>query len=191
MSIVITWSSTNGGDSMAEPLVHGTSLSQGTDSDPQTIFIEHNGDNPITSCGLYLSAFANGNNTSYLSAGGSASTTTDKTELIGWGDEAGALDWGGILLNQNAADSFNNASWPDLANPISADTFGQRVMTGQGDSSSNTIGILQETGATSDGTIQAGAAPDVSFQMRLHIPASLSTPGTRLFDIVLKFNFTS
>ena len=191
MALTITWSSTNGGSDLAEPLVHGTSLSQGTDSDAQTIFIQHNGVNPITSCGLYLSSFANGNNTTYLAAGGSASTTGDKAELIQWGDELGALDLGGILFNQNAADSFNEVSWPDLANPVSSDTFGQRVLTGQGDSSSNPITILQETGATSDGTIQAGDSPDVSFQMKLHIPASLSTPGTRLFYIVLKFNFTS
>lgn len=184
MAVSIIFSSTNGGSSEGQPLSHGTTLIQGGDSVAQTIYLRHDGTNAITSCGLYMQAFAG----TYT---GDFTAAVDKAELLAWGDASGASTYGGIKMNLNATGSFPDASWPTLANKDTVDGYGFTIRTGVGDSATSPISILTSTGATSTGTIQAGTAPNVRFQMKLSIPSAEDTSGTRLFGILLTYNYTS
>jgi hypothetical protein len=185
MSLVITWSETNGGDPISDVLSHGgQAVGNGDQTIEKTIYIRHNGVNPITSCSLYVNEYSS----TYT---GTFTPSDDKAELISWGDAGSSGSWGGLMLNMNATGGFPVASWPTFADKTTTDGYGFNVRTGVGDSNGTGVTIPTVTGATSSGTIQAGSSPNVRFQMRFKIPQNLMTPGIRLFDTVLKFSFTS
>ncbi len=184
MSITVVWSSTSGGSAIAAPLSHGTGLRQGTSSAYQTIHLRHNGANPITSCGIYLQPYTG----TYT---GDFTAAADKAELLEWGDGITAQTFGGIQLNMNASGSFPDASWPILSDKTTSDGKGFTIRSGVGDSSTNPITIHSATGATSSGTLQAGSSPNISFQMRLVIPQSEDTSGSRIFELILTYTSTT
>lgn len=184
MSISLTFSNSNGGIGLSSPLDHGN-IANGSTTVPQVIYIRHNGVNPITGATLFCSNVDTGE------YAGSATPIVDKSELISWGDAVNSGDFGGVQFNFNAAGSFSNTSWPAFATKTTADNLGYTIRTGIGDSSSNGIAIPAATGATSLGTIQAGASPNVRFKARIVVPANENTLGIRQFKMSLTFNFTS
>ncbi len=192
MALNIKWQSSNGGSEYADPLNHGTNLAQGDTTGERTIFLSHDGINEITNVGIYLQAFTgDGSANAYVDAGGDHTRDEDLAEIIGWGDAGSAPDWGGVMINQNATGGFPDASWSVFANKSTVDTYGENFRTGVGDTISAPIEILAVTGATSDGTIQPGSSPDVSFQMRILVPSTASISGLHLFDTVIVYDFTS
>jgi hypothetical protein len=182
MSISITFSSSNGGSALTDPVSYGNT-SNGNTTGTQVIYVSHNGLNPITSCGLYIDIAS--------SYAGSFTAIGDKTEIINWGDASSAGSFGGFEINTNATGSFPGSSWPTYANKTSTDGYGFTVRTGVGDSSLNAITIPTVTGATSSGTIQTGSSPNVRFSTRMVIPTSVNTVGTRQFKLTLKYTYTS
>lgn len=184
MSISVTFSSTNGGLGLSAPLNHGN-IANGSITVKQTIHIRHNGVNPITSSSIYCTGV---DTTEYT---GSTTASTDKTELLSWGDASLSNDFGGVQFNLNATGAFPNSSWPVLAHKTSLDNLGYTIRTGIGDSSSNGILIPSATGATSTGTIQAGSSPNVRFQSRIVIPQNVSLTGVRQFKMAIAFTYTS
>src|SRR6185436_10451613 len=122
----------NGGLGIADPVDHGD-ISNGSTTVPQTIYLSHNGTNPITSTGIYCSAV---DSSEYA---GSSSALTDFEEILEWGDASSSNDFGGTQLNFNASGGFPNTSWPTFANKTTADSRGYTIRTGIGDSASNSI----------------------------------------------------
>jgi len=184
MSVNITWSDSNGGLSYDEPVVHGVAVAQGDNTTAKTIYLNHDGASVITGCGIYLRA-------KQSSYGGDATADADLAELLAWGDDVDADDWGGACINLNATGSFAEASWPTLANKTTVDTYGYNIRTGVGDSSSTTIPIKTVTGASVSGEIPIGSNPNVRFQMRINVPTTVGSSGTREFETVLKYTATS
>jgi hypothetical protein len=184
MSLVITWSTTDGGFPIAEPVVHGTGVPQGGVTPGQILYLRHNGLNPITNAGLFLKLYSD----TYV---GSFTASEDFGELIDWGNAALATDWGGLMLNQNAIAAFPGTSDPTFANKDSLDGTGFNVRTGVGDDVTNPIIIKQESGATVDGEIAAGLTPNVRIKFFIRVPLSEDMLGVRLFDIAMQYTFTS
>jgi hypothetical protein len=184
MSISITFSFSNGGLGIADPVDHGD-IANGSTTTPQTIYISHNGINPITSAGLYCSSV---NSSEYA---GSATALTDLEELIAWGNALTSNDFGGVQFNLNATGSFPGSSWPTFTNKTTVDSRGYTVRSGVGDSSSNTILIPSSAGASSLGTIPVGSSPNVRFQSRIVAPVNEDQLGIRQFKLSLNYNFTS
>jgi hypothetical protein len=176
MVVSITWSASEGGTAIPEPLDHGN-IANGTQSTAQDLFVRHDGTNPITSVGYYAQAFSG----DYAGNGGNASAAADFTELIGWGDNYLATDEGGFLINQNRAGAF----------PA---TDSEVHKTGTGDSASNAF-TLQATSftAASTGTTagQLDSGDESQVNVYIAVPTTENTAGVRLFDQVLKFTFTS
>ena len=177
----IIWSLTNGGSALTTVLNHGN-LSNGQNTVAQEIFLRHNGINPITSCGILTRQFSG-------TYSGGKSAAVDFAEFLSWGDQSTLAGFGGIQFNMDAVGAYPAAAWPTYASKTP--TNGETVRTGVGDSVSNAITIPAVTGATANGTIQAGASPNVRLGMRVHIPADEDTVGVRMVDTVMIYNFTS
>lgn len=182
MAVAVSFQSSNGGPSLADPISYGNT-SNGSITSTQAIFLSHNGANPITSCAIYVDLAS-----SYT---GSFSAIGDKTEILNWGDAGSSGSFGGIQLNMNATGSFPGASWPVFTHKTTTDGFGFTVRTGVGDSSINAIPIPTVTGATSSGTIQIGASPNVRLSTRVVVPASVNSIGVRQLRIILSYVYTS
>lgn len=173
MAITITWSAANGSIGIDE-YGHGTG-SAGDTLSAKTLFIRHNGLNAISQCRFYLVASG-------------ASGTTHLAEILGWGDENTAADFGGFQLNMDANGGF--PTWPSIYSKFG--TSYNVCRTGVGDSSTNGILLPQSMGLTgSSGIIQTGDAPNVSFQCRIQIPSTVVDTGSRQFDQRLRFSYTS
>lgn len=174
MSVTITWSNTNGGVSISSK-GHGTG-SAGDTLSANTLFIRHSGINSISQCRFYL-ATTSGSSATYL------------TEILQWGDATTAADFGGLQLNMDANGGFPSI-WPTIYSKFG--TNYNVFRTGVGDSSTNGILLPQAMGLTgSPGIIQAGDAPNVSFQCRIQIPSSVVDTGSRWFDQRMRFSYTS
>ncbi len=177
----IVWSTTNGGDAVSTTIDHGDKTN-GETSTYQEVFLRHTGVNPITSCQLYIRPVSDGYS-------GDVTALDDFAEVISWGDGAVANDFGGFHVNMNAAGSYPSAAWPTLSSKSPTNGFCCR--TGVGDSSANAVTITTATGASSSGTIQAGSAPNVRFACRVVIPTSEDTVGTRQWEQILLYSYTS
>jgi hypothetical protein len=184
MAISVTFSSSNGGLGLSAPVDHGN-IANGSTTTPQTIYIRHDGVNPITSTTVFCTSV---DNSEYA---GSFTAAGDKTELLAWGNAGASGDFGGIQFNFNASGSFPGSSWPTFSNKTTVDGFGYTIRTGVGDSSSNGIAIPSAAGASSLGTIQAGASPNVRFSVRIVVPENEDIVGIRQFRMSMSYNYTS
>lgn len=176
MVVSITWSSTEGGTAIPEPLDHGN-IANGTQGTTKDLYVRHNGTNPITSVGYYMQAFSG----DYAGNGGNASAAADFTELIGWGDNSVSTDLGGFFINQNRVGSYPATDF-------------QVHKTGTGNSASNAFTLAStsftpSSTGTTNGQLDAG--DDSHVQVYIAVPSTENTAGVRLFDQVLKFTFTS
>lgn len=185
MAVTITWSSANGGTSIAE--VDEGSVGNGSNTTGQEIFIRHNGANIITNCALYIFALSSGYD-------GDSTAASDLSELLGWGNQTTLADFGGVEFNLNATGTYPSAQWPIYSSkaPTSGGNIvGNVCRTGVGDSASNGIPLVTQCGCTANGTIQTGSAPNVRFKMRIAVPQSEDTVGERVVNLALTYDYTS
>lgn len=180
MPVGIVFSSTNGGSTITD--LDCGNVSNGAETSAQTVYVRHDGVNSITSVKLYIQAYTG----SYT---GGATALEDYAELISWGDATNALSWGGLLINMDATGGFPSSAWPTLASK--SPTYGICHRTGVADSSANAVTISSRTGATADGTIQAGSSPNVRFQAKVVVPPNEDTVGIRLFEQKILYSYTS
>ena len=185
MTVNITWSSTEGGSSIAESLGGGStgvdhsSAAAAAATTERELWISHDGANSITNAGFYLGEFSG-------TYGGTATKAADVAELLAWGDEVIEANWGGMLIHFSGG---GGSGWPVYSSksPTNADTF----RTGVGDSSSNKILVESTMGTAVTGTgIIAASDTDAQFFMKFQVPTGEST-GIRQVDQVLHFTYTS
>lgn len=181
MSVGIVFSTTNGGSAITDDIDNGSG-SNGTTLTAQTIYVRHTGVNSITAVKFYIDVYDE-------SYDGDASAIDDLAELIAWGDNSTALGFGGFQLNMDAAHSFISTSWPTYSSKDP--TYGAVCRTWVGDNPTNAITLSSQSGATSDGVIQAGTSPNVRFRSRIVIPSNEDTTGVRLFSQYMLYNYTS
>ncbi len=182
MTVSLTWATTNGGAAISSTVDHG-SQSVGNNTTAVTLFLSHDGENPIRNCKLYIAEKSG-------TYSGSASATYDRNEMIEWGDNATEAGFGGVQINMDAENSFPAAAW-GIYTQKDANGKGYTFRTEVGDEKANGVTLLSYTGASSDGVIDAGDSPDVSFQCRIKIPTNEAAVGTRQFDLKLVFTYTS
>jgi len=192
MSVIVTWSLTNGGASISSDLSHGD-VSNGSTSTEKEIFIRHNGSNPITNCGLYMTKISG-------TYPGSATPEDDYNEIIGWGDGNTASTFGGLQVNMDAVNGYPSLFWPiySYKSPIvttwpsgEVTILGFACRTGVGDSPANSVELPPGAGCCAPGQIQAGSAPNVRFKIRFKIPSSESVTGVRACALALSYDYTS
>ena len=182
----ITWSLSNGGAAISDYVDHGQ-VSNGNSSTAEEIFLNHDGAAVITGVALYIREFSGTYN-------GDATATADFAELIAWGDASTAATFGGIQINWDNANlsllgAYDSGNWPTFA--AKTPTYGMVHATGVGDSDENAVTLPLATGVTNAGQLDIGAAPNVAFQMRVQVPSDEDTVGVRLWDQVIKYNYTS
>jgi hypothetical protein len=182
--VSVIWSSTSGGSSVTS-FNEGRSIN-GSTTDASTIYIRHDGVNPITDCRLYFVPKLTGYAGDFLAS-------QDLGELLEAGDGSTANAFGGIQVNFDAIGSFSGGSTWDMSHTqkTASDALKYTVRTGVGDSISNGILIPSEASAsmTTDGVIPAGV--NAAFQIRIKVPTDEDTLGTRQFDMILKFTATT
>lgn len=186
MTVAITWSSTEGGSSIAESLTGGgTGVDHGSaaassNTTERELWIRHDGDNQITNAGFYLDEFSG-------AYGGAASPANDLTELLAWGDLTDS-SWGGVMIHLNGG-TAGTGDWPDYTTKTKS--YSNNFRTGVGDSSANKILLQTSMGAAVTGTgILAPSNTDCQFFMRVNV-AGGETTGIRQFDQVLHYTYTS
>lgn len=181
MPVSVTWSLTNGGAAISEPLDHGTGVNGDTLA-AQEIHLRHDGVNQITNCGFYLAQKSG-------AYAGDADAPSDLAELLAWGDDSTENGFGGFQVNMDAVGGFGAGAWP-LYNSKQP-TNGSAFFTGVGDTAANKIQLPTSMNLGTPGNIPAGATPNVRFQARIQVPTDEDTPGVRQFDQKLRFTFTS
>lgn len=180
MSISVTFSSTSGGLAISEPLSHG-SKGAGNSTTAQTIFLRHDGNNPITNCKLYIKQKSG----SYT---GARTAAQDLALLLAWGDVSTEVGFGGLQFNFDAAGSFPAGSWGTYSDKDPSNGYTAR--TGVADSAANGLLIPTAAGVSSPGVVVIGTTPGVSFQVRLKIPSGAGL-GIVQFDLGLSFDYVS
>jgi hypothetical protein len=186
MAVLLTWSLTNGGSSLIEAVDHGN-ISNGQTATEQTIYVRHNGVNNITNCGIYITSETDDYE-------GSATASNDLTELIEWGNQITSTSFGGFMVNMDATGGFPGSGWPTYSVKevtVGGNIVGNVCRTGKGDSATNAFSIPTQSGATSNGTIQTGSAPNVRIQCRFVAPTEEDTAGTRQVKTVMTYSYTS
>lgn len=185
MAVSITWSNTAGGGGITG-VSHGSS-SNGSNTTAQQVFIRHDGSNPITGCAFYFAQKSG-------SYSGNDTAAGDFAELLAWGDGATANAFGGVQINMNAEGSFDGGSTWGMSESqkTSVDGYKFTLRTGTADNTSNAVTLSEKMSASmsTNGTIPNGVT-DASFQIRIKIPTDEDTAGTRQFDQVLKYTYTS
>lgn len=179
MAVNISWkdSAAAGASDLSDPLDHG-SKNNGQTTDVETLYVRHDGDNEITDCKFYLTAFTG-------TYDGASSASADFSEILGWGDGTTAASFGGVLLSM---DSSTFPTGPADKSGTDYETF----RTGVGDSAANGISLTTSMGAaiTSLG-VMAASDNNASFQLKIQIPTDEDTAGKRQFDLKLRYTFTS
>ena len=178
---ILTFSTANSGAAVADPVDLGA-RANGQVTTSTTLFIRHSDPATIRNVGFYLLAFAG------VYSGG-ATAAADLAEVRGWGDAAGADNFGGVQINQDAVGGFPDASWPIAGSPTRG--HGAVFNSTQGNSSLNTIPLRTASGAAIAGEVPAGAAPNVRVQFRTQVPTSVTVTGVRLFGLAVVYTFTS
>lgn len=185
MAVLITWSTTAGGAGITN-VNHGTSAN-GSNTSAQQVYIRHDGVNEITGCAFYFAQKSG----SYT---GSFTASTDFNELLAWGDGNTASAFGGVQINMDAEGSFSGgATWGmSEAQKTSTDGYKFTLRTGTGDNISNAVTLSEKMSASMsvNGTIPAGVNT-ATFQIRVKVPTDEDTAGTRQFDQVLKYTYTT
>lgn len=175
-------------DNVATTSINHSTVEAGNETTAKTVYVSLSGaNNPVNNFRLYLDAKSG-------TYSGSKTAAEDKTEIIGWGDGNTAAAFGGVQFNflKTSDPSFPSSGWGtyDSKSP----TGGTTIRTGVGDSLANAI-LLSTTAGLLVST--AGHIPkdvttsDIAFQMRIKVPSSVATLGTRQFDIKAAFSYTS
>ena len=173
MAVTLTWSVTSGGAAISSALDHGNA-SNGTNTTAQTIYVRHDGANAITNASLYFRQMSG----TYT---GSLSAAADYTEILAWGNETVAAEWGGVCV------SWNSSTWASETSKSASTHF--VLSTGYGDGEDNAVTIPTSTGASSAGVIDSGSS--ITFQVRFKVPTNEDTVGIRQIESVIAYTYTS
>jgi hypothetical protein len=190
MAVNVHWASNNTGTAIVEPLNHGT-INPGAAGAIQTVYIWHDGDYDLTSCAFYLAEYS-------ATYSGTATAAADFAELLAWGDDADAADWGGYLINMNASGNFVTP-WPSVgALTVSGLSYCFSSGTGMGSESAEAIALAAEMdgdGGGAAGIIPAnqpnGYGTNYKFQSKISVPTNEVVGGIREFDLVLSYRYTT
>ena len=172
MSVSITFSRSSGwgATAIADSLAGGStgldlgSVTNGSSTTEEDIYIYHDGTNEITDVSFYLNAYSG-------TYGGGADAGSDLSEIIGWGDSG--ADQGFRLDNDHDG------------------VYEYYAKTGVMDSSANAVS-LDDSSAGGTNSDDIGANPHYAhIKTKVTVPSSEDTAGIRQFDFVCKYTYTS
>jgi len=181
MAVEISWTD-SGGTSLTDPIPLG-SVASDAEGSAVTVYIRHNGTNPIKNARLYIAPVASG-------YAGDATAQEDYDEMLAWGDSVVSGDYGGIQVNMDVSDG-SPGSWPayDDKDPDSSYT----VRTGFGDTANNGL-ILSpnmSTEMSSPGIVPPSMTNWPAMQVRVRVPTNEGDVGIRHISQKLRFTYTS
>jgi hypothetical protein len=157
MSVNITWSLTDGGADIVDPLDHGSAAPGNTlESD---LYISHDGDNAIKNCKFFLQEYSG----TYT---GSDSAANDLSTILGFGDSTTATKFGGFMINQDATGSFAG-TWPTYDDHDQS--YASVMRNNMGDSLANGVTLISRcsSGMVTDGVIPASCSPTPHIKTRI------------------------
>jgi hypothetical protein len=182
MPALITWSLENNDIGYSELSASGLA-SNGENTSVTTIFLRHDSATDLTACKLYFVPKTG----TYT---GDATAADDFSELLAWGDDTDASDFGGIQVNFDAVGVWSGGATWDMSESVktSPDGLKYTIRTGVGDSLANGISLPVEMSSsmTTLGELPAGVT-DIRFQIRVKVPSSEGSTGTRQFSPVLSY----
>jgi len=197
MSVTIHWALDNNGTDIIQPLEHSRTndlLENNTETEEKEIYIYHDGANDLTNCSFYLNPFSG-------TYEGHKSAMLDFEELLEWGNSADVDDFGGYMINMDAANSFT-ANWPSNSSHSignsSVLSFVFNNSDSLGNKSSNSIPFHANMLANGNG--ETGVCPanapygygaNYKFKCKIKIPKNENEVGTRQFDLVMRYTYTS
>lgn len=160
MPVSLTFSATTGGSAISTPYDFGD-VANGAQSSALSLYIRHDGANPITSCGFFIAAYGGSG------YDGNAGVNADYDEIIGWGDDDEGLQIG----QDGAAPSYVSCK------------------TNSGDTSDNAIALTTDSGVNEAPDMNAGS--EAYIKARVSVPAAEATAGVRYAQLHMKFSYTS
>lgn len=174
MTVNLTISGSSFDSALGDTIDLGTSVSPGSDTDFQDLFISHDAEvAAITGCAFYVTEYTGSN---YLGS----NTADDLVELLGWGDGGDGIKvvqdgWGSWTIGTENT----TGTWEIIAN-------------GNGDTD-NEIGL--STDAVTTGTpAAAGEIPvggEAHLQVKVDVPNPSGGAGYRAFSLVFEYSATS
>jgi len=128
------------------------------------LYIRNTYTNKITDVRLYFAQLSG-------TYDGDADASSDWSELLAWGDAAST---DGLFLNQNAG----SPAWTQLK-------------TGSLDNDSNSVALSTDSGVANAGEIAGGGTEEAHIQEKIVAPANEDTGGSRQWDLVIAYSYTS
>ena len=161
MALIV--STTSGGADLAGAKVDFGNVVPGS-SAIRELYIRNTYTNKVTNVRFYFAQLSG-------TYDGAADPATDWAELKAWGDAA-ATD--GVFLNQNAT----TPAWVQLK-------------TGSLDSDANSVALSVDSGVAVAGEIAGGGTEEAHIQEKFAVPAGEDTGGSRQWDLVIAYSYTS
>ena len=161
MALIV--STTAGGADLAGAKVDFGNVVPGA-SATKDLYIRNTYTNKVTDVRLYFAKLSG-------TYDGAADADTDWSELVAWGN---AATTDGLFLNQNAS----SPSWTQLKD-------------GSLDSDANSETLSTDSGVATAGEIAGGGAEEAHIQEKFAVPADEDTGGSRQWDLVIAYSYTS
>jgi len=169
MAVDVIFSRVSSGQAIADALkgsnsgINHGNVANGKETNPEDIYISHDGNNEITDCKFYFQQFTG-------TYDGGQTAGLDFDELKAWGD-AGASDGFLIDVNHDSVYEYN-------------------LRTGQMDEEANAVS-LDDTSAGGTNPDDIGVAGEAHIKLKVGVPSTESVPGVRQVDFLMKYSYTS
>ena len=169
MVVVATFSRVSSGQAIADVLkgsnsgINHGNVANGEETQPEDIYISHDGTNEITDCKFYFNQFSG-------TYEGAQTAALDLDELKAWGDA-------------DTADSF-------LIDVDHDGIYEYNLRTGQMDEEANAV-ALDDASAGGTNPDDIGVGGEGHIKLKLVIPSVEGIPGVRQVDFLMKYSYTS
>lgn len=169
MVVAITFSRVSSGQEIVDVLkgansgINHGSIANGKETQPEDVYIRHDGDNEITDCAFYCQQFTG-------TYDGAQTAALDLDELKAWGDaDAGK----GFLIDVDHDD-----------------TYEYNLKSGQMDLEANAVS-LDDSGAGGSNPDDIGVSGEAKIKLKIAVPYTVDIPGVRFYDFLMKYSYTS
>ena len=177
MAITLTWAEDSSGAN--KTTIDLDKSPNGSQTTEKTIYISHNGLAAITNLKLFVVA----REATY--SGDGTGAEDDRAELIAWADATTSNKFGGVQISMD-----NGVTWPTFGLKTATNNLAFTSRTGVADTAKNGILLKKQSvaGGTIDGTIPTGLK--AKLKVRIVVPNSENTLGTRQIDLTATFDST-
>lgn len=169
MVVDITFSRVSSGQEIADVLkgsdtgINHGNVANGKETQPEDIYIRHDGNNEITDCKFYFQEFTG-------IYDGEQTASLDFSELVAWGDADASK---GFLIDVDHDGVYD-----------------YNLRTGQMDSVANAV-ALDDSSAGGTNPDDIGVSGEGHIKLKIAIPSNEDVSGVRQLDFLMFFSYTS